>query len=514
MEQWLLQNKRLYLAACVVVCFFTFNGYSHVKVPWVDEVLQLTVARQNSFGEIWSANAHGIIADPPVTGLLQHHLIRTFGERMWVMRMPALVSFPIGCLALTCLAWRYMTPLYAATVFFVPYATMIRWRAMDARSYAPMFACAALALYCLDQIGRPGTRRNSWRAGLVASLVALYATHFYSILILLPIGLVLLARWWRHRAIDWITILCVAAGTSTYLIWLPILMSVARVHLSGIMYRASFGVFGEFWRGVILYPPWLASGILLAALLLTQKLAPASPLSRSPVEVDRPLEPAALSFGFLMMPVVGFAAGIFVTGIFIPYHYILAAVGVVIGFPLAVAVLTRHNRVAGLILLVAFGGYGFAVTVRGATGYVRVETPYPSLADIRKLIPEQKPDIAIPSPLDFLPFQELTRTDPENNLIYLYDAAKARSILHGIDIAEVIALHIRTITKARFEAFDAYVAKHPNFYLAMSENPTGVWMYEYLTTGNRAQLVRLGTAGRFTIYRVQMQNQTGDGSAR
>ena len=99
--------------------------------------------------------------------------------------------------------------------------------------------------------------------------------------------------------------------------------------------------------------------------------------------------------------------------------------GFALGVPLALAAISSHDRLIGLALFVAIAGYGLFVTARGLTGYVRRETPYPALAELRKLIPEPRPDIVVPSPFEFLPFQEATRADPQNNLVYLYDPAKS-----------------------------------------------------------------------------------------
>jgi hypothetical protein len=167
---------------------------------------------------------------------VQHYLIRAFGESMFLMRLPAVVGFTVGCLALACLARRYMPALFAASVFFLPYATMIRWRAMDARPYGLMFGFTALVLLCWDRMGQEGRYRNFWRISFVLSLAALNSTHFYSIMVLLPLGLGEIARWLQKRRIDWATIACAALGTVPFVFWLPILVSVSREYMSGFHY--------------------------------------------------------------------------------------------------------------------------------------------------------------------------------------------------------------------------------------------------------------------------------------
>jgi uncharacterized membrane protein len=249
-SDWLRRNERLYLVLCTISSLITFGGYSHAKQPWYDETLQLTVARQNHIHDIWTAVKNGIIAEPPFLSVVQHFLLRSFGDSMFVMRIPNVIGFTLGCLCLAALAWRYVPPIFAASVYFVPYTTMMRWRAEDARPYGLMFGCAALALLCWDRIGGPGPRRLAWSLAFVVSLAALFSTHFYSILVLLPLGLGELSRWILNRKVAWLTVACVAVGLLPFLAWLPILLSVSREYMGGYTYHVDFQNFFIFYDSI------------------------------------------------------------------------------------------------------------------------------------------------------------------------------------------------------------------------------------------------------------------------
>jgi hypothetical protein len=431
--------------------------------------------------------------------LAQHYLMRVFGDGMFAMRLPAIAGFTVGCLSLACLAWRYVPAIFAAGVFFMPYATGMRWRAMDARSYGMMFGWTALTLLCWDRMGREGARRNAWRAAFALSLAALMSTHFYSILVLLPLGLGEITRWIQKRRIEWATVLCAAAGCIPYVFWLPILVSASREYMAGLYYRVNFEHFYTFYDSVILSLPFVGAFLLILAAMALRR----SPVARVAPEPSALCAPASVCIGFLLIPVVGFLAGLLATGVFIPYHYTIAAVGIALGVPLALAAMSGGDRTIGLALFLAIAGHGLFVTARGLSGYARREAPYPALAEVRKLIPEQHPDIVVPSPFEFLPFQEATRADPQNNLVYLYDAAKSRQILK-VDTPDLNALHLRGITPARFEPFDEYIAAHGRFYVAMTGDSMGVWLNTYLSETLLARFTRLGKAGRFELYRVDL----------
>jgi hypothetical protein len=498
-QGWLRTHSRLYLGLCVALCFITFAGYSHVKAPWVDEILQLNVARQNSIHDIWNALKNGVVAEPPVPSTIQHYLIRTFGESMFWMRLPAIFGFTLGCLSLACLAWRYVPAVFAASVFFMPYTTTIRWRAMDARPYGLMFGCTAFALLCWDRIDSEEGNQIVWRGAFVLSLAALLSTHFYAILVLLPLGLGELTRWAQKRRIEWANVACIAVASLTYFIWLPILISVSREYLAGFFYRVDFKNLISFYASIAEGLPLAAALVLiLTALLLQRSFVPRAPSGLSALHAL-----ASVCIGFLLLPVVGFVAGLLITGVFVPYHYVVAAVGVALGVPLVLAAISGGDRVVGLALFLAIAGYGLLITARGVSGYTRRDVPYPALAEVRKLIPEQQPDIVVPSLFEFLPFQEADRADAQNNLIYLYDAAKARQILK-VDSLELIASHLRGITPARLEPFDKYIAVHRRLYIATTDDSMGVWLSAYLTRNMAAQFTWLGVVGRFELNRVDL----------
>jgi hypothetical protein len=244
-------------------------------------------------------------------------------------------------------------------------------------------------------------------------------------------------------------------------------------------------------------PPFVAVLVLILATILLPRSAGRSN------ELTGLTVPAVLTVGFVLIPVVGFIAGLLVTGLFVPYHYMIAAVSIVLGIPLVLAFLSRGDRVIGLALFVAMAGFGLFVTTRGITGYVRHDAAYPALAEVRKLIPEQRPDVVVAAPFEFLPFEEENRHDPENSLVYLYDIAKARQVVK-VDTLDIIASHLRGMSRARFEPFDAYIAGKRRFYMAVSPDLKAAWLPAYLKKQLRSNLSYVGETSGIEIYQVDL----------
>ena len=119
------RRRRFLLGAATLLCLITFTGYAHVKAPWMDECLEVSIARL-PLPEIWSVLRSGVQVDPPMLHGILHYLFRIFGESFWLARMPAVVGFSMLCLCSALIVWRRSSALYGAAAFFLPYATFAR----------------------------------------------------------------------------------------------------------------------------------------------------------------------------------------------------------------------------------------------------------------------------------------------------------------------------------------------------------------------------------------------------
>jgi hypothetical protein len=503
LNSWLETHWRLYLSVAAILCLLTFSGYSRPKAPWVDEVLQLTIERLPTGSAVWDAlKDGGIQVDPPLLHLGVHYLFRAFGESIYLARLPSILGFCLMCVAIACLVGRYAPPLYAAAAFFLPYATVLRSRAMDARPYGLMFGFSALVLLSWDGIDR-SPRKAWWRIAFTLSLAIMFSTHFYSILLLLPLAMGEAAKSYFRKRVDWATLACVAVAMIPYVFWLPTLISAARRYASHYYYPAAFSNLYDFYGSAIASLP--LAGVLLF-LLAAIAIVGYTGSRTAPSEGTRVF--LFVSAGFLLVPVAGYLAGVTVTGLFVPYYHYIATFGVILGIPLVLSAISGGNRVVALCLFLAVAGHGLFVSARGLSGFVRgVHSEYPQAAEFRKLTGEERPDIVIPAPVHFLPLREANRNDPVDSFVYLFDAKKALRAL-GTDTADLLYERLRRITPARIEAFDTYLASHPRFYIAVLGPVKGIqeWQYDYLLKQMHARLRWLGKAGDFDVFRVELDS--------
>ena len=515
LDQALQRNKYLYLAAMSVLCVLTNIGYSHAKAAWNDEVLQLHIARMPTAAQVWENIRGGSVQmDPPLLHMLDHFLLQTFGDSLLPVRMASIVGYVLMCVSISLLLWRHVPAIYAAAGFFMPYATVLRSRVPDVRPYGMMIGFSAFALLCWDTLNDPNTsekHRRRWRIGLLLSLAAMFSTHFYSILFLAGFGVAELVRLLRRKRPDWALYGTVALAFVPYLIWLPTLLAARRIYMQHYFYPVNFKNFYDFYAFAMHSLP--LAGLLLF-LLFAGGLLPGLE-RRDFKDLSIPYRSLMLACGgFLLVPLAGYIVGLVATGIFVNYYHVIATFGLIVGLPLVLCQLAGGHRVVGLALLMAIFGHGMFVTARGISGFRRTDSSYPELAALRRLIPEPKPEIVVASPLHFLAFQEFDRKDLENNLIYLYDPAKALAAV-GTDTADLCHYYLKQVTSSvRIEAFDPWLAQHPHFYIAVMGDSIGVqeWQYDYLLRKARSRMTWLGSAGSFQIYRVDQRPPEAEGA--
>ena len=511
LDGWLGVHQRLYLAAASLLCVVTFAGYAHERFIWADEAIQLGIVRLGSLRQIWNALHDSLQEDPPVLDWVIHFLFRAFGDSLFLARLPSILCFCLMCLCLARIAWRYAPPAYAAATFFLPFATTLRGWGSLARPYAPMLGFSALTLLCWDNLqNADGRRLWRWRIAFLFSLAITLSTQFYSILILLPLGLGELAKWIIRKRPDWPTILCMPLALVPYCFWSPILISAGHTYLKHYYYKVEFQTLYEFFGSMVFSLPWAGLVLLLLFAAAWLGAKPAEAVQRPSISQAHRLL-LVVSCGFLLLPFCGYLGGVLWTGWFPPKYYMVAAFGLILWVPLLLPAVSFSRKVVGLCLFLAMAGHGLLVGARGVSGFRRLERPYPSLAEIRRLIPDPHPDIVVSAPMHFGPFLEANKSDTSAHVLYLFDAQKevaaygtdASDLTVGIGYERSIRLGRPSTTAA---PFDAYVATHRHFFILCMGEVLGIqeWQFKYLLNNLRARMLWLGKAGVFDVYQVDL----------
>ncbi len=226
--------------------FATTAVLSSLKLLWLDELITVNMARLGSFRAIWQALSAGADPNPPFTHFAVLAFSRVFGPHTYVYRLPALLGYWSGLLALFLFLKRRVPPIWALTAVLICMGMGgFEW-SFDCRSYAIFFGTTMLAFLCwsraADPVSNPGVRRRSL-VGMTCFLAAGICTNYFAVLAVVPLVFGELTRTyerarrlWREmqpspvllRAVDWPIWLClVLAGTPLLVFHTAIRTSIA-----------------------------------------------------------------------------------------------------------------------------------------------------------------------------------------------------------------------------------------------------------------------------------------------
>jgi hypothetical protein len=174
---------------------------SSLKLLWLDELITLHIARLGSPSAIWTALKQGADPNPPLIHLAVLACTRLFGTHTYAFRLPAVLGYWLGMLALFLFLKRRVPPTWAllGTVISLGMGAF-EW-SYECRSYAVFYGTTMLAVYlwsrAIDSLTGPRSR-GLCLCGMTLALAAGICTNYFSVLAFLPIAAGELARTLRR----------------------------------------------------------------------------------------------------------------------------------------------------------------------------------------------------------------------------------------------------------------------------------------------------------------------------
>ena len=334
--------------------------YKDLNQPFnCDELFTFYGCKASGLSELFGLlSSGGFDASPPLYDVAVWQMQRVISNDHLALRLPASLGFMVMCLCLYGMARRRCSAPYAALALLTLPVTAAFGQATNARPYGLMLGFVGLALFCWQL-----TNGSRWRplalCGLAASLAAGVATHYYTILVLAPLGMAEVTRTIEsgRKRID----VAVWVAFAMALAPLPVLWPL----VAGARNLAA----GASWLPVRLsdlkqtYLADFAPLFLLLAigsfLLIRLSTAPARPGNESaPAFTSCSKSEVALILGLIMLPILGFALGVTVTKAYVPRYVVAYVAGVALLLAFVSNSLFRGRAVFGimlaLIMLVSF----------------------------------------------------------------------------------------------------------------------------------------------------------------
>lgn len=178
-------------SALTVLYVVAVVGLSHFKLLWLDELITLHIARLAGPAAIWSALARGADPNPPITHLLVHYSRALFGEHELALRLPAIVGYWVGLLALFLYFLRLLPVIWALAGTVMSMCMASFEYSYESRSYGIFYGLAMLAFYLWSRAVDPDLSRSQQRLAVVGMTVALalgLSTNYFAVLAFLPIA--------------------------------------------------------------------------------------------------------------------------------------------------------------------------------------------------------------------------------------------------------------------------------------------------------------------------------------
>jgi hypothetical protein len=360
-----LAFSAIYLAATTVLA---------LRRPlWNDELYTYYFARVPGAADLWRALETGADQAPPLSYLLTRASFSVLGVGSLSIRLPEILAFLLFCICTYVFVARRTNQLYGVMAMFLPTLTAAYYYASEARAYALVLGFGALALLCW-QLATEGVRRRVALVGLAAALALAVSSHYYALLLLVPLGLGELARAFARRRID-VAVWAAFTGALLPLAAFVQLIRASHSYSTGFWGRPAWLDPLRFFsflldprvatpsvmstgrpteRGLVL----LAVGLLISALVVVGPLGPRLLRRRGRTGSNTllvhgpPNHEVVAAAAFLLLPLAGVVVGKAVTDAYAPRYALSAVIGVIV-LPFALYRLEGRRPIIGWSVVTA-----------------------------------------------------------------------------------------------------------------------------------------------------------------
>jgi len=471
-------------------------GRAASKPLWHDEIFTLYLATRTTVGGLWHSLASGVDLNPPLYYLAVRAASDLIGAGALATRLPSLIGFLIASFAVYVFVRRRVGAYAAAVAAVTPSLTHISIYAYEGRPYGLVLGFSALGLVAWQTRDRgPAARLAPLLCFLAVTSATL--THYYAVLVLVPLAAGEIVRVFRRRAIDWTMWAALGLAPLSVLIVWP-LIAAARQFAPTFWSPPSPGAVLGAYR-LMLEPLALPAFAAALATFIAglgfipgrREIEDLSPISKPP------LEEVAVAVALVGLPVLGFLLAVGVTGAFHERYVLQAVLGVAILVGWWSASLLRSRMdvlvtIATILLVLA------ARQARGAVALVRT-TPDPVASQRWALIatPADAP-LVVSHALTYLPLAHYTAGSGSSRVMYLTRPPDVIQRLGSDTSGRALGL-LSHVVDLDVQPYEAFVRAHSQFYVYGPKS----WLVPKLLRDN-ASLRLIRESGDDVLYRVDM----------
>lgn len=326
---WLNRNPPiLLLAYSFLVLPFGILVSLH-RAAWFDEIYTIYLSRL-TMPELWKALSTTVDQQPPLSYILTRAAFSLFGESEFTSRIPSILGFWVAGLCI----FRYVSirtaPVWGFLAALLPFSAGVAYFDSEARPYGILVGFTGLAMAAWQSAGAHRFRNLSLCC-LVAAIICAVSSHYYAILLIVPLFIGEATRIWTSRKVDWPLLACVTLPFGFELLFLPFIRHSIQIYSVDAWNKPNikslYISYGFMFGGNA--PVFLA--IFAVWLLVFYALRPVEGRSRR----LPPLHETIAALALAMLPVPAYVVAVMRTHLLYPRYVVPLVVGCAILFGLS-----------------------------------------------------------------------------------------------------------------------------------------------------------------------------------
>ncbi len=256
----------------LTVIYVTALYFAGQRFVWFDELCTFDIARAPSLHTLWRWVLK-FDNNPPTVYLLSRFSMRIFGPTPLGLRLPSMVEFYLGSVAMLVYLRRKVATPVAAFAVLILWSSSSFYYATEARVYALVFLSFSCLLLSWDSATRRAQRTVAlWCVAI--STVVLLMSHVFASLCLAAFVVAELARYLRRRRPDYPLYAALVLPMAAMLLYIPLI----RVYHGLILwpqFHASPRMAARFYYDAVDCVARALFAVSLSAMLLQQRSATA-----------------------------------------------------------------------------------------------------------------------------------------------------------------------------------------------------------------------------------------------
>lgn len=490
-----LEDHKLFSFSFFSIFYFLgVCGRATSKPFWFDEIISWYVVRLPSFSAIWNALNENMDSNPPLFYFLVHSSQWAFGQGELATRLPSIICFWLALLFLFVFISRRCGSLMGYIgILFLCLSVSYQY-AFEARPYALVLACCSASLLCW-QSAVEGRFRRLALVGLTLSLSAALLSHFYAVLIFLPIMIGEAYRSLRSRNIDWPIWISMAIGTLA-LVPLISMMLGLRVYSEFFWSQPTKRRLVETLSWFYQDPLWVC---FLALGCFVGLLRPVSSKvlnhKNKPLSWDIPFHEWIAAIILILLPIIGFALAKAVTNAFVFRYFLPATIGVALGLVFLYQHLLKERLwIATIILVVLLSA--FIAKQTGDAGDLVSKKPTIFRQQAAELLSVANDDpLVMSNPLIFLTCLQYASPDFKGRLCLLIDPETVQQ--QNMDTEVRVIESLKKWVPMCTEEYHSFLSLHHHFYLL--HDPGDLLLFQLLDEGFQIKVKHQGSSMPRTV---------------